>query len=59
MYSSLNATAVIKLEMRWAGHVARMGRGEVLTGADGETREKRNHLEDLGVDDRIIRGLEL
>ena len=55
MYS-LNATAVIKLEiMRWAAHVARMGRGEVLTGVDGETREKRNNLEDLGVDDRIIK----
>jgi len=55
MYSSSNATAVIKLEiMRWVGHVARMGRGEVLTGVDGETQEKRNHLGDLGVDDRII-----
>jgi hypothetical protein len=55
MYSSSNATAVIKLEiMRWAGHVARMGRGEVPTGIDGETREERSHLEDLGVDDRKI-----
>jgi hypothetical protein len=55
MYSSSNSIDVIKLEiMRWAGHVARMGQGEVLTGVDGETREKRNHLEDLSVDDRII-----
>jgi hypothetical protein len=55
MYSSSNATAVIKLEiMRWAGHVARMGREKVLTGIDGETREKRNRLKDLSVDDRII-----
>jgi hypothetical protein len=52
MYSSSNVIPVIKLEtIRWAGHVARMGRGEVLTGRNpGE----RNHLEDLGVDDRII-----
>ena len=55
MYSSSNSIAVIKLEiMRWAGHVARMGRGEVLTGVDGETGEKRNHLKYLGVDNRII-----
>ena len=39
MYSSSNAIAVTQLEvMRWAGHVARIGRGEVLTGVDGETR---------------------
>jgi hypothetical protein len=56
MYCSSNATAVIKLEiMRWARHVARTGRGEILTGVDGETREKRTHLEDLGADDRIIK----
>jgi hypothetical protein len=40
--------------MRWAGHVARMGyrRGayKVLVGGP----EGKNHLEDLGVDGRII-----
>jgi hypothetical protein len=39
--------------MRWAGNVARMGRGEVHTGFWwGDLRE--DHLEDPGVDGRII-----
>jgi hypothetical protein len=33
LYSSLNTVRVIKSRsMRWAGYVARMGRGEVFTG---------------------------
>jgi hypothetical protein len=33
LYSSLNVVWVIKLRrMRWAGHVAHMGRGEYYTG---------------------------
>jgi hypothetical protein len=33
LYSSLNIIRVItSRRMRWAGHVARMGRGEVFTG---------------------------
>ena len=32
MYSSLNIVRVIKSRMRWAGQVARMGRGEAYTG---------------------------
>ena len=55
MYFPLNAPAVIKLEiMKWTGHVARTGLGKVLTGVGGDTREKRNHLEETEVDDRII-----
>jgi len=40
--------------MRWAGHVARMWQGKgvyrVLVGKS----EERNHLQDLGLDGRII-----
>ena len=38
--------------MRWAGHVAQMGRGvyRVLMGKS----EVKNHLEDTGVEGRII-----
>jgi hypothetical protein len=40
--------------MRWAGHVARIGKGRgayrILVGRP----ERRNHLEDLGVGVRII-----
>jgi hypothetical protein len=33
LYSSLNVVRVIiSRRVRWAGHVARMGRGEVFTG---------------------------
>jgi hypothetical protein len=40
--------------MRWAGHVARVGDSEEYAGLLwGELRE-RNHLEDLGVDGKII-----
>jgi hypothetical protein len=39
---------------RWAGHIARMGTGEVHTGFWwGDPREGKD-LEDLGVDRRII-----
>jgi hypothetical protein len=40
--------------MRWAGHVARMGEGEVLTGFFLLGGPKaRDHWEDLGVGGRI------
>jgi hypothetical protein len=55
LYSSPNIIRVIKSRrMRWTGHVARMGRGEVHTGfCWGDLREG-DHLEDPGVDGRII-----
>ena len=39
--------------MRWTGHVARMGRGEVHTGFWWGNLRERDHLEDPGVDGSI------
>ena len=55
MYCSTNIVRVIKWRrMRWAGHVARMGRGEVRTGFWWGSPRERDHLEDLGVDRKVI-----
>jgi hypothetical protein len=52
--SSPNIVRVIKSRrMRWAGHVARMGRGEVFTGFWLGGSKARDHWEDLGVGGRI------
>jgi len=40
--------------MRWTRHLARTGRGEVYTGFWWGSLKERNHLEDSGVDGRII-----
>ena len=40
--------------MRWAGHVARMGKGEVHTGFGWGNLRERDHLEDTSVDGRIL-----
>ena len=40
--------------MRWAGHVARMGRGKAYTGLWWGNLMERVHLEDPGVDGRIL-----
>jgi hypothetical protein len=54
LYSSPNIVRVIKSRrMRWAGHVARMGRGEMLTGFWLGGLKARDHWEDLGVGGRI------
>jgi hypothetical protein len=54
LYSSPNLVRVIKSRrMRWAGHVAHMGRGEVFTGFWLRGPKARGHWEDLGVDGRI------
>jgi hypothetical protein len=57
LHSSPN-TRIIRLiksrRMRWAGHVACMGRGEVYIGFWWENLRERSHLEDPGVDGRII-----
>jgi hypothetical protein len=52
---SPNVIPVIKLKrIRWAGHVAQIGRGEVHTGFWWGNPSERDQLEDPGVDGRII-----
>jgi hypothetical protein len=54
LYSSPNIVRVIKARrLRRAGHVARMGRGEVFTGFWLGGPNVRDHCEDLGVGGRI------
>ena len=58
MYCSPNIFRVIKSRIvRWAGHVARMGGEEkcIQCFVGGNLRE-RDHVEDPGVDRRIILG---
>jgi len=54
LYSSPNISRVIKSRMKWAGHVARMGREErcIWRLWWGNLRE-RDYLEDPSVDGRI------
>jgi hypothetical protein len=40
--------------MKWTEYVARMGRGGVLTGFLSGNVKEREHLENQGVDGRII-----
>jgi hypothetical protein len=55
LYRSPNIIGVIKSRrMRWAGHVARMGRGEVYAGFWWGIMRERDHLGDPTVDWRII-----
>jgi hypothetical protein len=55
LYSSPNIVKVIKSRrIRWAGHVARMGKGEVFTGFLLGSPKVRDHWEDLGARGRII-----
>jgi hypothetical protein len=54
LYSLPNIVRVIKSrKMGWAGHVARMGRGEVFTGFWLGGPKGRDHWEDPGVGGRI------
>jgi hypothetical protein len=54
LYFSPNIVRVIKSRrMRWAGHVALMGRGKMFTGFWLGGPKARDHWEDLGVGGRI------
>jgi len=55
LYTSPNIIRVIKSRrMRWAVHVARMGREEVYTGFWWGNLRERDHSEDAGIDRTII-----
>ena len=57
LYSSPNIVRVIKSRrVRWAGHVARMGKGEEYTGCWWGNQRGRDRWVDPGVDGRIILG---
>jgi hypothetical protein len=55
LYCSPTIVRVIKsTRVRWAGHVARLGRGETCTGFRWENLRERDHWGDLGVEEKII-----
>ena len=54
MYCSPSIVWVIKSRMRWAGHVAYMGVCEAYTGFWWENLRESDHLENPGIDGRII-----
>jgi hypothetical protein len=57
LYCSPSIVRVIKSKrMRWAGHVARMGTSRGVSRVCWGNLRERDHMEDPGVDGRIILG---
>jgi hypothetical protein len=55
LYSSVDISRLIKLRrVRWAGHVALWGRGEVHKGFWWGNLRESDHLEDPDVDEMLI-----
>jgi hypothetical protein len=54
LYLSPNIIRVIKSRMRWAGHVARMGKREVHTGFWWGDLREGDHLGDPGINGSMI-----
>jgi hypothetical protein len=54
LYASSNIIRVIKLRMRWVGHVAHMGEMRNVYVTLVGSLKGRDHAEDLGVDGKII-----
>ena len=53
-YSSPHILVMKSRKMRWVGHLAHIGRGEVHTGFWCGNLKERDHLKDLDLDGRII-----
>jgi hypothetical protein len=54
LYSSPTHVLVIKSRMRWARHVARLGRGEACTRFWWENLREGDQWKDPGVDGKMI-----
>jgi hypothetical protein len=54
LYSSPSIIRIKSRTMRWAGHVARMGKTGMHIGFWWKSRKERDHKKDLDVGGRII-----
>jgi hypothetical protein len=54
LYSTPNAIRLIKMRVRWARHVARMGAEEKCIEFWWRNLKEGIHLEDLGLDSKIL-----